>query len=62
MSYGYGPSEYTAGTFTPRTAKKGFVFDLMEGFMHMQQLGADVVEAAMAVSYTHLTLPTILLV
>ena len=48
MSYGYGPSEYTAGTFTPRTEKKGFLFDLLEGFMHMQQLGADFVEAATA--------------
>ena len=57
MSYGYGPSEYTAGTFTPRTAKKGFVFDLMEGFMHMQQLGADVVEAAMACVTGHRMTP-----
>jgi hypothetical protein len=38
----------TPGTFTPRVPSKGYIGDMLEGFMHMQALGADVVEALMA--------------
>ena len=38
----------TPGTFTPRTPSKGFVGDLCEGFVHMQALGADLLDAFIA--------------
>ena len=38
----------TPGTFTPRTPAKGFLGDLLEGFVHMQALGEDVIEAFLA--------------
>ena len=40
--------EDTPGTFTPRGSKKGLCFDQLDAFMHMQQLGADMVDAAIA--------------
>ena len=38
----------TPGTFTPRAESKGWPGDQIDAFMHMQQLGADIIDAAIA--------------
>ena len=44
----YGENYDIPGTFTPRTPRKGWPGDQIDAFAHMQQLGADFIEAAMA--------------
>lgn len=47
----------TPGTFTPRAASKGWLGDQIEAFVHMQQLGVDFVEAAIACFTGHRMTP-----
>ena len=35
----------TPATFTPRGGSKGLIFDQIEAFLHMQSIGADLVDA-----------------
>ena len=49
----------TPGTFTPREPRKGLCFDQIEAFLHMQQLGEDVVEAALACLTGHRMTPNL---
>ena len=50
-----GPA--TPGTFTPRVPSKGWLGDRIEGFVHMQQLRADFVEAVIACVTGHRMTP-----
>ena len=47
----------TPGTFTTREPSKGWLGDQIEAFMHMQQLGADIVEAGLACMTGHRMTP-----
>jgi len=47
----------TPGTFTPREPRKGWPGDNLAAFGHMQQLGADFLEAAMACLTGHRMTP-----
>jgi hypothetical protein len=47
----------TPGTFTPRVPSKGWLGDRIEGFVHMQQLRADFVEAVIACVTGHRMTP-----
>jgi len=53
----YGENYDIPGTFTPRTPRKGWPGDQIDAFAHMQQLGADFIEAAMACLTGHRMTP-----
>ena len=47
----------TPGTFTPREERKGWPLDQFEAFFHMQQLGADLIDATIACVTGHRMTP-----
>jgi len=47
----------TPATFTPRGPRKGFIFDQLDAFQHMRELGADLVEAFVACISGHRMTP-----
>lgn len=49
--------ELTPGTFTPRGEDKGWLGNQIEAFSHMQALGCDVFESAVAVISGHKMTP-----
>ena len=49
--------ELIPGTFTPRTEDKGWLGNQIDAFTHMNALGADVMEAAMAAFAGHRMTP-----